>query len=233
MRRDRFGPDDGDPLVFVLGWGNRTRDETVRWLVDHLVEAGYRVDAFEIPPHITDFESEWLDPVRTFVADLDAYRCLSHSTGGLISRYLEPDSIETRVYLSPWWAFHRRYRTPLLPLVAMAPIPWPVVPAPVTKGALGDLATDEQVRGIPDAMAPTFLREARRAQRNVPAFDPGDVVFYTPSDPIVGVDAIEDQVPPDNRVVYEGGHELVCSSAREDHLDTLLAAIDRGGAALR
>lgn len=81
-------------------------------------------------------------------------------------------------------------------------------------------------------MAPTFLREAGRAQAVMPPFDADDVVFYSPADPIVGVGAIEAQAPEENRVQYEGGHELFCSSAREDHLDTLIDALDRGVAAL-
>lgn len=232
MRRESYGTDNDDRLVFVLGWGNRPEYENVRWLVDRLVEDGYRVDVFEIPPHISDYRSEWIEPVREFVADLDSYRSLSHSTGGLISRYLDAEPIEARVYLSPWWGFHEDFQNPLFTLITKMPVSTPIIPATFDKAELGDLAKDEQVEGTPDRMAPTFLREAKRAQENMPPFDERDVVFYSPTDPIVGAGAIEEQAPEANRIAYEGGHELFCSSAREEHLDTLLAALDRGVDAL-
>lgn len=232
MRRDAFGTDNDDRLVFVLGWGNKLTYENVQWLIDRLVADGYRVDAFEIPSHISDYEREWIEPVREFVADLDAYRSLSHSTGGLISRYLDPGPIEARVYLSPWWEFHRTFKNPFAASFRMLPISTPIIPAPFDKGILGDLATEAQVEGTPSRIAPTFLREAKRAQRTMPPFDERDVVFYSPDDQVVGVDAIEEQAPPENRVAYEGGHELFCSSARVEHIDTLLAALDRGADAL-
>ncbi len=233
MRREAYGTDNDDRLVFVLGWGNKPEYQNVRWLIDHLVEAGYHVDAFEIPPHVTDYEAEWVDPVREFVADLDSYRSLSHSTGGLISRYLDPEPIESRVYLSPWWGFHESMRGPMLSLITMTPLPYPVIPATFDKAELGDLATEEQVEGTPDRMSPTFLREARRGQRHMPPFDDRDVVFYSPTDPVVGADAIEDQAPAANRIAYDGGHELFCSSSRKDHLETLLDCLDTGVGALR
>lgn len=228
MRHETVGTDNEDRLVFVLGWGNKPEYENVQWLLDHLVEAGYRVDVFEIPPHISDYEAEWLDPVRSFVAGLDSYRCLSHSTGGLISRYLDADPIEARVYLSPWWGFHESMRGPMLSALTMMPVSTPLIPVTFDKAELGALATDEQVKGTPSRMATTFLREAQRGQENMPPFDERDVVFYNPADPVVGADAIEAQAPPANRIQYEGGHELFCSPSREDHLDTLLDALEGG-----
>lgn len=63
MRRETYGADHDDWLLFVLGWGNEPGFENVQWLVDRLVDAGYHVDVFEIPPHVTDYESQWIDPV--------------------------------------------------------------------------------------------------------------------------------------------------------------------------
>ncbi len=232
MHRESYGTDNTSRLVFVLGWGNTPTAENVQWLVDRLVADGYHVDVFEIPPHPTEHQSEWVDPVREFVADLDSFRSLSHSTGGLISRFLTHEGLQSRVYLSPWWGFHEDLQNPFLNVLTKLPIPWPILPADLEQSALGDLATEAQLESTPNRMAPTFLREARRGQAAMPPFDPADVVFYTPADPIVGVDAIESQAPEANRVAYEGGHELFCSSSRDAHLDTLLAAIDRGADAL-
>jgi hypothetical protein len=228
MRREAYGTGNDDRLVFVLGWGNSAAFDHVQWLIDRLVDAGYYVDVFEIPPHIADYESAWIDPVREFVGDLEAYRSLSHSTGGLISRFLPAANLVTRTYLSPWWGFHESSRGPLFEVVTRLPISSPLIPASIDLDELGELADAAQVEATPSRMAPTFLREARRAQAAMPPFDERDVVFYTPSDAIVGVEAIESQVPGSTRVAYDGGHELFGSACRDDLLEPVLDAIDGG-----
>lgn len=227
MERVQYG--DGDRrLVFVLGWGNRPHHDGVQWLVEHLTDAGYLVDVFEIPRTITDFEGQYLQPVQEHLDGLDEYRLLSHSTGGLITRYVEDDALETRTYLSPWWGFHEDLQNPFIAGFMLLPVPFAILPAASDRSELGELASDEWLEDSPSMVAPTFLREARRAQREMPPFDERDVVFYNPDDPIVGAEAIEDDVPAANRIPYEGGHELFNSRSREEHVDDLLAAIESG-----
>lgn len=232
MRRRTFNDDGDRDLVFVLGWGNKPEFETVRWLVDRLVEADYRVHTFQIPTVITDFESEYLAPIADFVADLEEYRLLTHSTGGLIGEFLEDPAPRTKVHLSPWWGFHEDIQNPLVDLTMWLGIPWSVLPAGIDREDLGVHTTERQIEETPSRAAPTFLREARRAQERLPPFDDDTVVFYTPTDPVVGVDAIEARAPPENRVAYEGGHELFGSASREEHVDTVLAALESGADAL-
>lgn len=231
MRRVEYGDGD-DRLVFVLGFGNRPEHDGVQWLVNELTNAGYRVTAFEIPRTITDFGAEYLAPVKEYLANLDSYRLLGHSTGGLIARYIDDEALQTRTYLSPWWGFHEDLENPLVSLLMKLPIARPVLPASATKEELGNLSSDEWVEDAPDYVSPTFLREAKRAQQQLPPFNDRDVVFYNPEDPIVGVNAIEVQTPPGNRVSFAGGHELFNSRSRDEHLETLLSAIGRGSAAL-
>lgn len=223
--------DEGEKdIVVVLGWGNRIRHENVEWLLERITEAGYRVHVFEIPDVITDFDSEYLAPVSEYVDSLDGYRFLGHSTGGLIGAFLEDP--ETRVYLSPWWGFNEELQGVLLKIVTRLPVSRPILPAGVEKESLGDLATEEDVEDVPDRAAPTFLREVRKAQKILPAFDDNAVVFYTPEDEVVGVRAIEERAPEPNRVVYEGGHELFSSSVRDKYIDIVLGALDRGVGAI-
>lgn len=234
MRHVEYG--DGEKrLVFVLGWGNRPEHDGVQWLLDHLTGAGYRVDAFEIPRTITDFRAEYFDPVAEHVAGLDSYRLLSHSTGGLISRYVEADDrLQTRTYLSPWWGFNEALDNPIVSMAMVLPVSTPILP--VSSGdpreRLGALVAEDRISDLPDYAAPSFLREAKRAQREMPPFDDSDTVFYTSSDPVVGADAIERHAPAANRVQYDGGHELFNSRCRDEYVDRLLAAIERGRSAL-
>ncbi|WP_226039586.1 alpha/beta hydrolase [Natrinema sp. DC36] len=193
MRRETFNRAGKRDLVFVLGWGNRIEHENVRWLVDRLVEADYRVTVFQIPTVVTDFGTEWVKPVAEYVDDLEHYRLLTHSTGGLVAEYLE--GAEHRVYLSPWWGFHADMRNPLVSLAMKLPLPWSILPTGGTdREMLGELATDRQLEDTPNRIAPTFLREAKRAQSHLPPFqfEATGVVFYTPDDAVVSAATIED-----------------------------------------
>lgn len=229
MRTEVYGDSEKD-LVFVLGWANKPEYDGLRWLIGHLTDAGYRVHALEIPRVISNVDAEYLDPVAAYVEDLDAYRLVGHSTGGLIGEFLEGPT--TRTYLSPWWGFHEDLRNPLVSLLMRLPTRRRLLPATFEREDLGSLASDRQAEEVPERVAPTFLREAARAQARLPAFHDGTVVFYTPNDPVVSADAIRERTPEANAVVYEGGHELFNSPTREDHLETLLAAVDRGVDAL-
>jgi len=230
MNHETFGDDADEDLVFVLGWGNRIRHENVRWLVDAFVEAGYQVHCFELPDVITDFEAEYLGPVRSFVDELDSFRLVGHSTGGLIGAYLE--GATTTTYLSPWWGFPASDEGLALSLVAKLPISAELVPSgTASRSEIGQLATNTQLEEGTDRAAPTFLREARRAHRNRPPIDDA-VVFCTLQDEIVSIRAIGNAVPADRVVLYDGGHELFSSHSRDDHLPTLLSVVADGASAL-
>lgn len=99
MQFDAFGDPSDPDLLWVMGWGNRVDSRHERWFVDRLVDAGYRVHAAEVPTNGTDFEADYLAPVRAYRADLGNLRVVSHSTGGLVVAHLEP--AEPAVYLSP------------------------------------------------------------------------------------------------------------------------------------
>jgi hypothetical protein len=232
MQRQTYNDGGDRDLVFVLGWGNSPDMETVQWLVDHLVEADYRTHVFQIPTVISDFETEYLAPVADFTEELGEYRLLTHSTGGLIGEFLADPAPETKVHLGPWWGFHADLENPLVDLTMWLGVPWSVLPAGIDREDLGVHATERQIEATPSRAAPTFLREAKRAQERLPPFDDHAVVFYTPTDPVVGVEAIEARTPPENRVAYEGGHELFGSASREDHVETVLAALEEGADAL-
>lgn len=58
------------------------------------------------------------------------------------------------------------------------------------------------------------------------------VVFCSLSDEVVSPKGIGARVNANNVVLYEGGHELFASTSREQHLPTILAALEEGDAAL-
>lgn len=151
-------------------------------------------------------------------------------SGGLIGAFL--DDPVTRVYSSPWWGFHDDRRTPAVSIAMRIPTRRSILPNAVESDMLGDLARRDQVEDLPERVAPTFHREAARAQSRLPPFDGDAVVFYDQADPVGSAAAIRDRTPEANAVAFDGGHTLFNPSSREEHLDTLLAAIEDGPDAL-
>ncbi|MEF8977106.1 MAG: alpha/beta fold hydrolase [Halapricum sp.] len=231
MEFDRFGSDADPPLLFVLGWGNRPEHAPVKWLIDHLVEDGRYVHTATLPVHVTDVDAEWVRPVKRYAADLNDPAVLAHSAGGLTVAHADLDTQTT--YLSPWWGFPPATDGPLLDLIAKLPTEQKVLPSSIDNAELlGEHATTRQITDSPDRVSPAFLRTVRQAHRDVPDIDEDVVVFCSLSDRVVSTRAIGDRVPNDRIVLYDGGHELFSSRSRDRRLDTLLAVIEDGAAAL-
>ena len=225
---------DGDArdCLFALGWGNRCRHENVQWLVDRLAER-YRVHVAELPTHITDVEVEWVDPLESYVADLDGFDVLSHSAGGLAVAHLEADGLGNRVYLSPWWGSDFPLPGFVFRAVTALPTAKPLLPfSDLEAGALGDLATDQQVADSPTAASPAFLRTVDEAQQRLPRARDDAVAFCTLTDAIVDPRAVGHRFPADRIRLYDGGHELFSSSARERLVGTVLDTLAGGPDAL-
>jgi len=226
------GTDHARDCLFVLGWGNRCRHETVQWLVDRLAER-YRVHVAELPTHITDIEREWVEPLKNYAADLDSFDVLSHSAGGLAVAHLDADGLGNRVYLSPWWGSDFPLPDPLFCAVTSLPIAKPILSfSDLEAEALGPLATDQQLADSPTGASPAFLRTVDRAQRRLPPAREAAVAFCTLTDAIVDPRAVGHRLPADRIRLYDGGHELFSSPAREELTETVLDALQRGPAAL-
>jgi len=226
------GTDDVRDCLFVLGWGNRAHHETVQWLVDRLAER-YRVHVAELPTHITDVEREWVEPLATYAADLDRFDVLGHSAGGLAVAHLDADGLGNRVYLSPWWGSDFPLPGVAFRALTSLPIAKPVLPfSDLEADALGALATDQQLEDSPTAASPAFLRTVDRAQRRLPPAREDAVAFCTLTDAIVDPRAVGRRLPADRIRLYDGGHELFSSPARERLTDTVLDALQRGPTAL-
>lgn len=230
----QHGPADGPDLVWVLGWGNQHDHTNVEWLTEQLVDEGYCVHVATIPTVIDDFEAQYVAPVAAYVDDLDSFRLLSHSAGGLIAAYI--DGAETTTFLSPFWGFQEGQLDldkPLIDLGSLLPLSKPIFPSgTASREAMGELATDRELEAGPSRAAPSWLRECRTAHKNLPPIPDEAVVFCTLTEPVVSLKAIGKAVPSERVILYDGGHELFSSRSREDHLDTLLAVIDGGAAAL-
>ena len=238
MEFDRFEPsadaatDDPPDCLFVLGWGNRPEHTPVRWLIDHIREDGWTVHTATLPPHVTDVQSEWVQPVESYAADLDDPAVIAHSAGGLTVGHADIDA-RTTTYLSPWWGAPPARQGPVVDLVSKIPGDRRFLPSGIDDGdVLGEHATDQQLRDGPDRVSPAFLRATKRAHRTLPAIADDAVVFCSLTDSVVSTYAIGEAMPSERTVLYDGGHELFSSRSREEHLPTILAALSEGVDAL-
>ena len=226
--------DDGADrdCLLVLGWGNRCRHENVQWLVDRVARE-YRVHAVELPTHITDFEREWVAPVESYLDDLDACAALAHSAGGLTLAHVDSGAVTNRVYLSPWWDSDTSIPRPLVLAIARLPISEPLIPVSLDDADdIGDLATAAQLADGPTAYSPAFAGTVARAFAGLPPARDDAVAFCTLTDKIVDPRAVGARLPSDRIRLYDGGHELFSSSARERHIDTVVEALATGPTAL-
>ncbi|WP_276270803.1 alpha/beta fold hydrolase [Haloarcula litorea] len=218
--------------LLVLGWGNRCRHEHVQWLVDRVAER-YTVHAVELPTHITDYRREWVGPVERYATDLDDVPVLAHSAGGLTAAHADLPGATNRVYLSPWWGSDFPLPEFAVRAITSLPVSRPVIPTgSLEPEAIGDLATDEQLADGPDAGSPAFFRTVREAHAALPPAREDAVAFCTLTDRVVDPRAVGERLPADRIRLYDGGHELFSSSARDRHVGTVLDALERGPSAL-
>lgn len=223
MEFDVFGNEDDPDVLWVMGWGNRAGSRHERWFVDELVDVGYRVHAAAVPTNGTDFQADYVDPLREYRNGLGEHRIVSHSTGGLAVAHLRPGP--PAVYLSPWWGLGEE--TPWIGTILFKlPIATPVIPAPVEPSVLGDLATEEDVTA-PEKLSPAWMGTITDAQAALPPIKPEDDVFYCPDDEVVSPTAIEAHARQDQLHPYDGGHEFFASAGRDRIVERVLDALDR------
>ncbi len=227
MRTRIFNEDGEEDLVFVMGWGNRWTHDNVRWLIDHLEDADYRVHVFELPTNIEDFKADWLEPIAEYVVDLEGYQLLAHSAGALVAQAI--DGADNHVYLSPWWGYSLHRSRQLLDVLEEIPTTLPFIPVGIAdRDAIGQRATDHQLETGPRWISPAFIRETRRAQADHLLIDHDAVVFCSLADPVIDLGAIGRRVPAEHIVPYDGGHELFSSKHRDRYIDLLLAVLENG-----
>ncbi|WP_018256333.1 alpha/beta fold hydrolase [Halomicrobium katesii] len=228
MEFHTFGEASDPDCLFVLGWGNRPAHEPVRWLIDRIAADGRRVHTATLPPHVTDVSEQWVRPVESYAADLDDPAVLAHSAGGLTVAHADLDAVTT-TYLSPWWGDPPSRQGPIVDLFASIPGNAKLLPSGVSdRSLIGEHATDEQLADGPDRVSPAFLRATKRAHRTLPEIDDEAVVFCSLTDRVVSTRAIGQRMPAARTVLYDGGHELFSSRSRDEHVPTLLSALERG-----
>ena len=208
--------DGSDDLLFLFGWGNRPAHAPETWLLDGLTERGWTVHAVTLPENGTAFGRDYVDPVAAIRARVDPDVTAGHSLGGLTLAHLPGDG--PRLCAAPFWGLTEPIAT-LAPVLTRLPTDARLLPAGTDPAALGEhKPTDEPTAGDRGA-SPAWLAAVCGAQRRLPRFREGSVVYCSLADEVVSPSAIGERVPADRVRLYDGGHEFFASRGREKTLD--------------
>jgi pimeloyl-ACP methyl ester carboxylesterase len=222
METDALG--SGTDLLFVMGWGNRVDGTNERWFAQQFADEGYRVTLVELPTTPTDFDRDYVAPVAAVRSELDDPVVVGHSTGGLVAAHLEPTRA---VYVSPWWAFYgEKLRSYRLALASKLPIERPVLPIDFDREEIGPRVTDRHWRRLPDRVAPTFLREIRNAQAEIPAIADRARVCVSLGDTVMGHQGVGERVPRTRIHLFDGRHEPFAAADRAAATAVVTDALD-------
>lgn len=222
-RRDadaEAGAEKGD-LLFALGWGNSPDHDPVDWLLDGLAAEGWTVHAVTLPENGTDFARDYVRPLETARAEIEPKVTAGHSLGGLTLAHLPGD--DARVYSAPFWGFGDGVAGRVLTSLARIPVSRRLIPLPNDPSALGDLKPGDERGPADDGISPAWVGAVRSAQRRLPAFRPGSVVYCSLSDRVVSTRAIGRRSPAERVRLYDGGHEFFASTGRESTLERFCA----------
>lgn len=214
------GSPTGEPVLVVLGLGNRLDGANERWFLRRLSRSGYRVTGVQLPTSATDFDRDLLGPVKAVHDTVAPSAVVGHSLGGLVLAHLETDT--PQYYTSPWWGIPSAQRSGLLAwLIRRCPTRLPLVPVSISHTVVGGRMRLPAARSLPRRLAPAFLLAVERAQQERPPIPDTATVFYCPADDIVDVDAIEAAVDPEQVETFQGGHEIFSIAGRRQAVDRL------------
>lgn len=201
-----------------MGWGNRPGHAPETWLIDQLTERGWTVHAVTLPENATAFGRAYIDPLVSIADEYDPDVSVGHSLGGLVLAHL-PGS-EPRVYSAPFWGFAPPLDT-LAPYLALLPTDARFLPASRDPAVIGDLKPADEPTAGDRGASPAWLGAVRGAQRRLPRFREGSVVYCSLGDEVVSLSAIGNRTPRDRIRLYDGGHEFFASSGREGTIERL------------
>lgn len=221
--------ESGSPtLLFVMGLGNRFDGASVRWFIDRLTGAGYRVHALRLPIEITDFDREYRRPAQRAHDEEDPAGVVSHSLGGLVTAFLETTA--KTVYLSPWWGIHEGNVSPIQRwLVPRLPVRARILPVDTHREDLGTYLSDHEWDQLPTRLSPVYITEIYRAQQARPPIPAEAVVFVSLTDTIISHNAIGRAVDAQQVRLYDGGHQLFAARGRDEAIQEVLAELPGHG----
>ena len=214
----------GDPLVLLLGFGNRLDGASVEWFLDGLADAGYRTTAVEFPTRALDFESAYVSPAEAVLRSTEPVAVLGFSLGGLVLAHLQ---VSPSIYLAPWWGFEgeesftwERWVVPRLP------IDRPVIAHGLSRTDIGPRFSRAEWSALPNRVSPRWVTAIDRAQRRRPSIDRSAPVFVSLRDQVVSLPAIGRAVAPEQVCLFDGTHAPFAAEGRETFLAELHETIE-------
>jgi len=213
-------------LLFINGYGGNLEQPGVRWLTNRFTEHGLDVTHVQLPTEVRDFESDVLAPTREVEREMGVHVAAGFSFGGLTLTFLKKP--RKRIFLSPFWGVNERWMVRgtegVVSLLSI--ITKPMLPRRFGKKEAGPLAVDEDLKGIPDRVSFTTIDQFFKAQKKLPPPRDGDVVFYSPQDKVVSLNAIDGRGVETH--TFKGGHMFYLSRDRKQLMESIMEQVDLG-----
>jgi len=209
-----------DRILFVMGWGNDFDQPSIRWFIQKLNRDGYSVTVVRIPTDIKELRKDVIGPVVSLSKELQGPILISHSFGTVAARYVL-DS-KKRIFLSPYWGIPKHRRIPLMSPI-LTGFRWlgvPLFDRGYGPAELGDMLDEDDYNLIPRKISIRTIYQVWAAQKTMPNLKEGDMVFYSASDRISDIEAIEGASC--EKTPYIGGHAFFSCGSREKTIHDLL-----------
>lgn len=213
-------------LLFINGYGGNFEQPGVEWYMNRLREHGLDITYIQLPTRVKDFKEDVLRPCLKVERGMGEHVSAGFSFGGLVLTYMF--GAKRRVFLSPFWAVNERWVSKgskaVVKLLSM--ITKPIIPRHFDKEDAGELAVEDDMKGIPEMVSFRTIEQFFEAQDEMPEPMENDIAFYSPKDRVVSPDAIEKrgvELRP-----YPGGHMFYLTRKRKEIMEQILSAIDEG-----
>jgi hypothetical protein len=207
-------PGLGKKVLYILGWGEKLEDNSVRFLINSK-PIDWDLVVVEIPTEFTDFDNVITDIKVKCWHNTDIL--IGFSIGAIFARHKEASK---RIFISPYWkipkihvfAGFRELAEKTVKFFNEFPILnyLPIVPRDFANCDIGDIDIPKHV---PTSLSPKTAWQIIKAQKQMPDTNPNDVVLYSEQDIVIDSSAC---LVGNHRIeTFTGKHHPFCGKNRE------------------
>ena len=209
-------------VAFIMGWGNTLNDPWLKWFKEMVAEENRSVLVIAIPCEYTSFNTV-LNDIKVLIEEHQCEILLSHSMGGLFSRFIDTECIIQRIFLSPFWKVPKRTLIlgsyPISKLL-ISLLRWIKTPLLYRNFEDEDIGIIDLPKDVPRNISPCTMHEVIKAQSNMPPLKNTDTIIYCPDDKVIDTSVC-------SGLTYAGGHFAFTVSERDVIFQMIVSIIDR------
>lgn len=210
----------GPEVLLLLGYGVRLDHPGVKWLFRKFEKGGVKTTFLQLPVVIEDFREDILDPVNNVRKDMRSHAVIGFSLGGLTASFLH--DAEKRIFLSPFWGLNEEIEKGWMKvaLKGLRVVRLRILPSRYDLVDMGYYSTEEDLKGMPEFMDFHTISEMMETQKSMPPPEEGDIVYWSPQDPLISHDAVREREVRTRE--YKGGHMVYLVKDRERIFDEIV-----------